>query len=143
MTPAGQADAYIPPLTDRACRVGTQPDLPFGAPAQGQPDPPTPPVRPEHAMGQKQRNVEAVTDFADGRHFVRLHRDIPLPAEVCEAVRRHLAADRWAEAKSLTLEHATEDSHAEIELFFTSTADRLARAGRAGDTWWGIAAGEG
>ena len=77
-------------------------------------------------MGRKVRNVEAVTDFADGRHFVRLHRDILLPAEVCEAVRRHLTAGHWEEAKSLTLEHAPADSHAEIELFFTSTADRLA-----------------
>ena len=81
-------------------------------------------------MGQKRRNVEAVTDFADNRHFVRLHRDIPLPATVCEAVRRHLAAGRWEEAKSLTLEHATADSHAEIELFFTSTAERLASEGQ-------------
>src|SRR5438067_10881624 len=81
-------------------------------------------------MGQKRRNVEAVTDFADNRHFIRLHRDILLPAAVCEAVRRHLAAGRWEEAKSLTLEHAPADSHAEIELFFTSTADRLTRKGR-------------
>lgn len=82
-------------------------------------------------MGQKQRNVEAVTDFADGRHFLRLHRDILLPATVCEAVRRHLAAGRWEEAKSLTLEHAPADSHAEVELFFTSTAERLASEGRS------------
>jgi hypothetical protein len=75
-------------------------------------------------MGQKRRNLEAVTDFADGRHFVRLHRDILLPASVCEAVRRHLAAGRWGEAKSLTLEHAPADSHPEIELFFTPAADR-------------------
>lgn len=95
-------------------------------------------------MGQKQRNVEAVTDFADGRHFVRLHRDILLPAEVCEAVRRHLAADRWEEAKSLALEHASADSHAEIELFFTSTADRLADLGQSGaDAWPEVTAGEG
>jgi hypothetical protein len=80
-------------------------------------------------MGQKQRNVEAVTDFADGRHFIRLHRDILLPAAVCEAVRRHLAAGRWEEAKSLTLEHAPADSHPEVELFFTSTAERLASEG--------------
>lgn len=81
-------------------------------------------------MGQQQRNVEAVTDFADGRHFVRLHRDILLPAAVCEAVRRHLAADRWEAAKALTLEHAPADSHPEVELFFTSTADRRAAEGR-------------
>lgn len=81
-------------------------------------------------MGQKQRNVEAVTDFADGRHFVRLHRDILLPAEVCEAVRRHLAADRWTEAKSLTMEHAPADSHAEVELFFTPAAERPANGPR-------------
>ena len=90
-------------------------------------------------MGQKQRNVEAVTDFADGRHFVRLHRDILLPPEVCEAVRRHLAADRWAEAKCLTLEHAPADSHAEIELFFTSTADRLAGVERPEGEAWPVA----
>lgn len=76
-------------------------------------------------MGQKQRNVEAVTDFADGRHFIRLHRDILLPANVCEAVRRHLTAGSWEEAKHLTLEHAPADVHAEIELFFDSTAVRL------------------
>ena len=87
-------------------------------------------------MGQKQRNVEAVTDFADGRHFVRLHRDILLPPEVCEAVRKHLAADRWEEAMSLTLEHAPADSHAEIELFFTSTAERLAGQGQTGGHAW-------
>lgn len=77
-------------------------------------------------MGQKQRNVEAVTDFAVGLHFLRLHRDIVLPAETCEAVRRHLAAGRWDEAKSITLEHAPADAHEEVELFFRSTADRLA-----------------
>ncbi len=87
-------------------------------------------------MGQKQRNVEAVTDFADGRHFIRLHRDILLPPEVCEAVRRHLAAGRWEEAKSLTLEHAPADSHAEVELFFTSTADRRTADGRPGEEAW-------
>jgi len=77
-------------------------------------------------MGQKRRNVEAVTDFADNRHFIRLHRDIILPAAVCDAVRRNLAAGRWEQAKSITLEHAPADSHEEIELFFTSTAERLA-----------------
>jgi hypothetical protein len=77
-------------------------------------------------MGKKSRNVEAVTDFADNQHFIRLHRDITLPAEICEAVRRHLAANRWEEAKSITLEHAPADAHDEIELFFTSTAERLA-----------------
>ncbi|WP_020472313.1 hypothetical protein [Zavarzinella formosa] len=76
-------------------------------------------------MGQKVKNVEAVTDYADNRHFVRLHRDILLPAEACEAVRRHLAAGRWDEAKHITLEHAPEDAHDEVELFFTSTAERL------------------
>lgn len=75
-------------------------------------------------MGQKQRNVEAVTDYADGRHFVRLHRDILLPASVCEAVRRHLAAGQWAEARTLTLEHAPVDSHPEVDLFLTPRADR-------------------
>lgn len=38
-------------------------------------------------MGQSVKNVEAVTDFADDRHFIRLHRDVLLPAEACEAVR--------------------------------------------------------
>ena len=42
-------------------------------------------------MGARSKNVEAVTDFADNRHFIRLHRDIIVPATVCEAVRRHLA----------------------------------------------------
>ncbi len=77
-------------------------------------------------MGQSVKNVEAVTDFADNRHFIRLHRDILLPAEACDAVRRLLAAGRWEEAKSISLEHGPEDAHAEIELFFTSTAERLA-----------------
>ncbi|WP_020472303.1 hypothetical protein [Zavarzinella formosa] len=80
-------------------------------------------------MGQKVRNVEAVTDFADGRHFVRLHRDIALPPAVCEAVRHHLTAGRWQAAKNLVLEHAPEDAVEEVELFFTSTGERLA-AGR-------------
>ena len=77
-------------------------------------------------MGKNVRNIEAVTDFADNQHFVRLHRDILLPASVCEAVRRHLTAGRWADAKSLTLEHAPENAYEEIELFFDSTAERLA-----------------
>ena len=77
-------------------------------------------------MGQKIRNVEAVTDYADNRHFLRLHRDILLPAAACEAVRRHLAAGRWQEAQSIALEHAPADAHDEIRLFFTSTAERRA-----------------
>src|SRR5262245_9509157 len=77
-------------------------------------------------MGQRVKNIEAVTDYADNRHYVRLHRDILLPAEVCEAVRRHLSAGRWEEAKSLALEHASADAHDEIYLFFDSTAARLA-----------------
>lgn len=77
-------------------------------------------------MGQQVKNVEAVTDYADDRHFIRLHRDIVLPAAACEAVRRHLAAGRWEAAKSIALEHAPEDAHEEIELFFTATAERLA-----------------
>lgn len=77
-------------------------------------------------MGAAVKNVEAVTDFADNRHFIRLHRDILIPAEVCEAVRRHLTAGRWEEAKHIALEHAPEDAHPEIELFFNSTAERLA-----------------
>ena len=76
-------------------------------------------------MGQKQKNIEAVTDFADNRHFIRLHRDILLPAAVCEAVRRHLSAGRWEEAKCLALEHAPADAHDEIHLFFDSAAARL------------------
>ena len=82
-------------------------------------------------MGQKSKNVEAVTDFADNRHFIRLHRDIILPAAVCEAVRRHLAAGRWADAKCITLEHAPADAHDEIHLFFDSTAERLASENQA------------
>lgn len=77
-------------------------------------------------MGQKVRNVEAVTDYADNQHFLRLHRDIALPAPACEAVRRHLTAGRWEEAKHIALEHAPGDAHEEIELFFNSTAERLA-----------------
>lgn len=76
-------------------------------------------------MGQKVKNVEAVTDFADNRHFIRLHRDIILPAPVCDSVRRNLAAGRWEEAKSITLEHAPADAHDEIHLFFDATAERL------------------
>jgi hypothetical protein len=72
-------------------------------------------------MGQKQRNIETVTDFADNRHFIRLHRDILLPAQVCEAVRRNLEAGRWDEAKMIALEHAPADAQDEIRLFFTST----------------------
>jgi len=77
-------------------------------------------------MGKKVRNVETVTDFADNQHFIRLHRDIVLPPESCEAVRRHLAAGRWEEAKCIALEHAPADAHDEINLFFDSTAERLA-----------------
>src|ERR1700730_8351310 len=80
-------------------------------------------------MGQRSKNVEAVTDFADNRHFIRLHRDIILPAAVCEAVRRHLAAGRWKEAKSITLEHAPTDAHEEINLFFDATAEQLPSKG--------------
>ncbi|AWM40152.1 hypothetical protein GobsT_14160 [Gemmata obscuriglobus] len=83
-------------------------------------------------MGQKQKNVETVTDYADGRHFLRLHRDIVLPATACEAVRRHLSANRWAEAKQIALEHAPADAREEIELFFTATAERLADPVTAG-----------
>jgi hypothetical protein len=76
-------------------------------------------------MGSKTKNVEAVTDFADNRHFIRLHRDIIVPPAVCEAIRRHLANGRWEEAKSITLEHATADAHEEIRLFFDSSAEQL------------------
>jgi hypothetical protein len=82
-------------------------------------------------MGRKTRNLEVVTDYADGTHFVRLHRDILLPASICEAVRRHLNAGRWQEAKNLMLEHAMANAHDEIELFFDSTADRLDQERRA------------
>lgn len=81
-------------------------------------------------MGQNRKNVEAVTDYADNRHFIRLHRDILLPPEVCEAVRRHLAAGRWEAAKSITLEHAPADTHEEIHLFFDATAEQLAVEGQ-------------
>lgn len=76
-------------------------------------------------MGTRSKNIETVTDFADNRHFLRLHRDILLPAEVCDAVRRHLSAGRWAEAKCLALEHAPADAHDEIHLFFDTAAARL------------------
>jgi hypothetical protein len=77
-------------------------------------------------MGRSSKNVEAVTDFAVDQHFIRLHRDIALPAAACEAVRRHLAAGRWEEAKSITLEHAPADAQDEVRLFFDATAERLA-----------------
>lgn len=80
-------------------------------------------------MGHSRKNIETVTDFADGRHFIRLHRDILLPAAVCEAVRRHLTAGRWEEAKGLTLEHAPADAHEEIHLFFDSAAETLLAEG--------------
>ncbi|HYV35189.1 MAG TPA: hypothetical protein VE988_05765 [Gemmataceae bacterium] len=79
-------------------------------------------------MGQRRKNVEAVTDYADNRHFIRLHRDIALPAAACEAVRRHLTAGRWLEAKRITLEHASPDSYEEIELFFTAAAQQRGAA---------------
>ena len=77
-------------------------------------------------MGKKVKNIEAVTDYAENLHFIRLHRDIVLPAEICQAVRRLLDRGRWEEAKNVTLEHAPEDAHREIALFFDSTAERLA-----------------
>ena len=77
-------------------------------------------------MGQKRKNIEAVTDFAHNRHFLRLHRDILLPAEVCEAVRQHLSAGRWDDAKCLALEHAPVDAQDEIHLFFDAAAERAA-----------------
>ena len=85
-------------------------------------------------MGKKVRNVEAVTDFADNQHFIRLHRDIVVPAPICEAIRRHLVANRWEEAKSIALEHAPADAHDEIELFFTSAAARLDSAASLADS---------
>jgi hypothetical protein len=78
-------------------------------------------------MGQKVKNVEAVTDYADNRHFIRLHRDIVLPAAACEAIRRHLAAGRWDEAKSITLEHAPANAQEEVRLFFDATAEEQQR----------------
>jgi hypothetical protein len=84
-------------------------------------------------MGQNRKNIEAVTDYADGRHFLRLHRDILLPADICEAVRRHLNAGRWDAAKCLALEHAPADAQDEIQLFFDDAAERRAaeKSGRA------------
>jgi len=82
-------------------------------------------------MGKKVRNVETVIDFAVNEHFIRLHRDIVLPPVICEAVRRHLAAGRWDEAKHIALEHAPGDAQEEIELFFSSTAERLEREAEA------------
>lgn len=76
-------------------------------------------------MGANVANIETVTDFADGRSFIRLHRDIILPAEACEAVRRHLSAGRWDAAKSIALEHAPADAHEVVCLFFDSTRERL------------------
>jgi hypothetical protein len=75
-------------------------------------------------MGRKTKNVEAVTDYANGQHFIRLHRDIVLPAAACEAIRKHLAAGRWDQAKSITLEHAPANAHDEIHLFFDATAEQ-------------------
>jgi hypothetical protein len=71
-------------------------------------------------MGANVNNIEVVTDFADGRHFVRLHRDIMLPKDACEAVRRLLTAGRWDDAKSVVLEHAPGNAYAEVALFFSS-----------------------
>src|ERR1700730_15339335 len=93
-------------------------------------------------MGQRSKNVEAVTDYADNRHFVRLHRDILLPAAVCEAVRRHLAAGRWDDAKAITLEHATADAHPEVHLFFDAAALASGKADPSGTTP-GVAASHG
>jgi hypothetical protein len=79
-------------------------------------------------VGQNRKNIEAVTDYADNRHFLRLHRDILLPPDVCEAVRRHLTAGRWDAAKCLALEHAPADAQDEILLFFDSAAQSLTTA---------------
>ena len=65
-------------------------------------------------MGSRSKNVEAVTDFADNRHFIRLHRDILLPAEACDAIRHLLKAGRWEDAKSIAFEHAPADEHGGI-----------------------------
>lgn len=75
-------------------------------------------------MGQKRKNLEAVTDYADDTHFIRLHRDIVVPATVCESIRRHLAAGRWEDAQNLTLEHAPADAAEEVRLFFEATAEQ-------------------
>jgi hypothetical protein len=79
-------------------------------------------------MGAKSKNVEAVTDYADGRSFVRLHRDILLPTPACESVRRLLAANRWDEAKIIVLEHAPADAHEEVHLFFDASAVKVEMA---------------
>jgi hypothetical protein len=82
-------------------------------------------------MGAKRKNLEAVTDYADDTHFIRLHRDIIVPAPVCEAIRRHLAAGRWDEAKNIALEHAPANAREEIRLFFDAIAqDRQAELQR-------------
>ena len=57
-------------------------------------------------MGQKVRNIEAVTDYADNRHYLRLHRDVLLPAAVCRPVRRRLTAGRWEIAMSIVIQRA-------------------------------------
>ena len=83
-------------------------------------------------MGQNRKNIEAVTDYADGRHFLRLHRDILLPADICEAVRRHLNAGRWDAAKCLALEHAPADAQDEIQLSLTTLRNAARPRNQAG-----------
>lgn len=73
-------------------------------------------------MGQNVNNVELVTDYSEGRSFIRLHRDIVLPDEICESIRRLLGAGEWERAKAVALEHAPVDTHEELILFFTSVA---------------------
>jgi hypothetical protein len=82
-------------------------------------------------MGANVKNVECVTDFSDGRHFVRLHRDILMPAQACEAIRKLLAENSWEEAMSIALEHAPADAYEEIKLFFDSSGERLSSTGSA------------
>ncbi len=73
-------------------------------------------------MGAKRKNFELVTDYADGRNFIRLHRDIELPEDVCNTIRKLLGTGNWEEAKSLALDHAPVDAREELVMFFDATA---------------------
>ncbi len=73
-------------------------------------------------MGANVKNLEIVTDYADGRSFIRLHRDVVLPKEICGTLRDLLDAGDWEEAKAIALEHAPADAREELALFFDATA---------------------
>jgi hypothetical protein len=77
----------------------------------------------EHTMGARVNNIEVVTDYADGRSFIRLHRDIVLPKNICDAVRQLLDAGQWEQAKMTALEYAPANSQEELILFFDSAAE--------------------